>query len=299
MVSTPDGAITRVPARRALGRGAVTYLLAAPAALVLLGLLLVPLLIVLRYAFAGTDFYGTPTGDFTLDQFKALLEPIYLPTVVRSLGLAAITTALSLLVGYPVAYFIAFKGARYRGILLLLVIIPFWTNFLVRISAWIMIMGRSGVINSLLTALGIIDRPIDMIPSLGAELVGMVYAFLPAAVFPIYAALASIDRSLVEAAEDLGCNRLATHRRVTIPLASTGIWAAGLFVFIPCLGVFVIPVLLGGGKDLLLGNLIVTLALEFRNIPFASAVAIVALVFVTIGLAWYLRVSSIAASRTG
>jgi spermidine/putrescine transport system permease protein len=126
----------------------------------------------------------------------------------------------------------------------------------------------------------------------------MVYAFLPAAVFPIYASLSSIDKSLVEAAQDLGCSRLATHRRITVPLATTGIWAAALFVFIPCLGVFVIPVLLGGGKDLLLGNLIVTLALEFRNIPFASAVAIVALLFVMVGLAWYLRVSSIAADRT-
>lgn len=277
---------------------AVTYLLATPAVVVLVLLLLIPLLIVLRYSVAGTDFYGTPTSDVTLDQFKALLEPIYLPIVIRSIELATVTTVISLLVAYPVAYFITFKGARYRGLLLMLIIIPFWTNFLIRISAWIMLLGRHGVVNTLLAALGITDKPLEMVPSLGAELLGMVYAFLPAAVFPIYAALSSIDKSLIEAAQDLGCSRLATHRRITIPLASTGLTAAALFVFIPSLGVFVIPVLLGGGKDLLLGNLIVTLALEFRNIPFASAAAVVAVAFVMVGLMWYLRVSSIAASRT-
>lgn len=276
----------------------VTYALAAPAALVLLVLLLVPLLIVVRYSLAGTDYYGTPTSAVTADQFRALFEPIYLPTVVRSVELATVTTVISLIVAYPVAYFIAFRAARFRGLLLMLIIIPYWTNFLVRIAAWIMLLGRHGVLNSVLAAAGLTSQPIEMIPSLGAELLGMVYAFLPAAVFPIYASLSSIDRSLIEAAEDLGCSRFATHRRITIPLAITGITAAALFVFIPSLGVFVIPVLLGGGKDLLLGNLIVTLALEFRNIPFASAVAVVAVAFVMVGLFWYLRVSSIAARRT-
>ncbi len=260
---------------------------------------LLPFLLILGMSFLQKGEYGGYRLALTFENYLRCFDLIYAKVLLKTIWLAIMATGTCLLVGFPVAYYLARSRGAMKQAGLILLFIPFWTNFLVRISAWIMIMGRSGVINSLLQAFGIIDRPIDMIPSLGAELVGMVYAFLPAAVFPIYAALASIDKSLVEAAEDLGCNRLATHRRVTIPLASTGIWAAGLFVFIPCLGVFVIPVLLGGGKDLLLGNLIVTLALEFRNIPFASAVAIVALVFVTIGLAWYLRVSSIAASRTG
>ncbi len=260
-----------------------------PAGIVVVIFLMIPLFIVLVYSFFERDAYGGVVPTFTLQNYQSLLQPIYLPIFLNSFQIAIYTTLVCLLVGYPVAYFIAFRAKRFAPILLLLIIIPFWTNFLARMSAWIALLNRNGLINSLLMKIHLIEEPLKLLNTYGAVLVGLLYAFLPSAVFPIYAALESIDRSLLEAAQDLGATPFRAFREVTFPLSLPGVVAATLFVFVPSIGVYVIPALLGGGKEIMIGNLIVMLYLEFRNIPFGSAVAIVLLVIVLLGLALYLR----------
>ncbi|MCA3447740.1 MAG: ABC transporter permease [Rhodobacter sp.] len=266
-----------------------TGLMLAPS-LLLLGLfILLPLCVVFAYSFALRDPYGAVLPGFTFDNYKELVQGVYLRVLANSVSLAAWTTALCLLLGYPVAYFIAFKAGRAAPVLLLLLLIPFWVNFLIRISAWVVLLGRGGLINQGLVASGLIDEPIGMLGTVGATLVGMVYAFLPMAVFPIYAALTPIDRRLMEAGADLGAGPAETFARVTLPLSLPGVLAAALFVFVPSMGVFAIPVLLGGGKDIILGNLIVQLFLEFRNVPVGAAVSILLLGFSGLGILLYMR----------
>ncbi len=266
-----------------------TGLMLAPSVLLLALFILLPLCVVFAYSFALRDPYGAVLPGFTLDNYRELVQGVYLRVLMNSFSLAAWTTGLCLLIGYPVAYFIAFKAGRAAPALLLLLLIPFWINFLIRISAWVVLLGRGGLINKALVFSGVIDEPIGMLGTVGATLVGMVYAFLPMAVFPIYAALTPIDRRLMEAGADLGAGPAETFARVTLPLSLPGVLAAALFVFVPSMGVFAIPVLLGGGKDIILGNLIVQLFLEFRNIPVGAAVSILLLVFSGLGILLYMR----------
>ncbi len=266
-----------------------TGLMLAPSVLMLALFILLPLCVVFAYSFALRDPYGAVVPGFTFDNYKELVQGVYLRVLMNSFTLAAWTTVLCLLIGYPVAYFIAFKAGRAAPALLLLLLIPFWINFLIRISAWVVLLGRGGLINQGLVASGLIDAPIGMLGTVGATLVGMVYAFLPMAVFPIYAALTPIDRRLMEAGADLGAGPSETFVRVTLPLSLPGVLAAALFVFVPSMGVFAIPVLLGGGKDIILGNLIVQLFLEFRNIPVGAAVSILLLGFSGLGILLYMR----------
>ncbi|WP_395539490.1 ABC transporter permease [Neotabrizicola sp. sgz301269] len=261
----------------------------APSVVLLVLFVLVPLCVVAAYSFALRDPYGAVLPGFTLDNYRELFQSVYLLVFVNSFKLAAATTVLCLLIGYPVAYFIAFRAGPWAPALLMLLLIPFWINFLIRISAWVVLLGRGGLINQGMLATGIVDAPVGMLGTLGATLVGMVYAFLPLTVFPIYAALQPIDRRLLEAGADLGAGPATTFLRVTLPLSLPGVLAAALFVFVPSMGVFAIPVLLGGGKEIILGNLIVQLFLEFRNIPLGAAVSVLLLVFSGIGILMYMR----------
>lgn len=261
----------------------------APSVVLLVLFVLVPLCVVAAYSFALRDPYGAVLPGFTLDNYRELFQSVYLLVFVNSFKLAAATTVLCLLIGYPVAYFIAFRAGPWAPALLMLLLIPFWINFLIRISAWVVLLGRGGLINQGMLATGIVDAPVGMLGTVGATLVGMVYAFLPLTVFPIYAALQPIDRRLLEAGADLGAGPATTFLRVTLPLSLPGVLAAALFVFVPSMGVFAIPVLLGGGKEIILGNLIVQLFLEFRNIPLGAAVSVLLLVFSGIGILLYMR----------
>jgi spermidine/putrescine transport system permease protein len=275
--------------RRALRQRVEIGAMLAPSVLLLAVFALLPLCIVAAYSFALRDPYGAVLPGFTLQNYADLFQSIYLLVFVNSFELAASTTILCLLIGYPVAYFIAFKAGRFAPALLILLLIPFWINFLIRISAWVVLLGRGGLINKGMIATGLIDAPVGMLGTYGATLVGMVYAFLPLTVFPIYAALQPIDRRLIEAGADLGAGPAETFFRVTLPLSLPGVLAAALFVFVPSMGVFAIPVLLGGGKDIILGNLIVQLFLEFRNIPLGAAVSMLLLAFAGIGILLYMR----------
>ncbi|GAA1786191.1 ABC transporter permease [Leucobacter iarius] len=262
-------------------RGALLLLVPGIASVVLLGVL--PLFIVARNSFAVADDYGGVTGGLTLDNYAKLLDPVYSKTLLYSLGLGVLNTVVCLVVAYLTSYYIVSRPANRQGLLLLLVIIPFWTDFLVRTFAWITILGSGGPVAGVLGIFGL--SGFSLIPSNVAVVLGLLYSFLPTAIFPIYASMRSIDGSLKEAATDLGCGWWGVHRRVILPLSRPGILGAALLTFIPTMGVFVIPVLLGGGKDPLVGNLIVTLYTEFRNQPMGAAVSMVLLVLMLLSMA--------------
>jgi spermidine/putrescine transport system permease protein len=268
---------------------AVGLVMLAPSTVLMVVFLALPIVIVIGYSFAGRDAYGGVVPGFTLASYAELFRPLYVPIFLNSLQLAFFNTLLCVLAAYPVAYFITFRAGRAAPLLLLAMLIPFWIDFLIRISAWIVLLGRNGIINASLLGIGLIDEPLRMLGSYGAVLVGLLYAFLPSAVFPIYAALQPINRGLLEAARDLGAGPIETFLRVTLPLSMPGIMAAILFVFVPSMGVFAIPVLLGGGKSIIIGNLIVQLFLEFRNIPLGSAVSVVMLAVSSVALLLYMR----------
>lgn len=268
---------------------AATAAMVAPAVLLVVVFMAIPMLIVLGYSFAGRDAYGGIVPDFTLASYAELLKPIYIPVLINSIQLSAATTALCVLIGYPVAYFISYRAGRWAPVLLVAMLIPFWINFLIRISAWVVLLGYNGLINDIAVWIGALQGPVRMLGSYGAVLVGMVYAFLPLAVFPIYAALQPIDRRLLEAARDLGASPATGFWRVTFPLSLPGVLAACLFVFVPSMGVFAVPVLLGGGKSIIIGNIIVQLFLEFRNMPMGAAVSMVLLLFASVGILVYMR----------
>jgi len=263
-------------------------LMLAPSTVLIAVFLVAPMIIVIGYSFAGRDAYGGIVPGFNLDSYRELFQPLYVPIFWNSVKLAFWNTVLCVVVAYPIAYFIAFRAGRWAPVLLILMLIPFWIDFLIRISAWVVLLGRNGIINAGLTAT-ILDEPARMLGTYGAVLVGLVYAFLPSAVFPIYAALQPIDRSLLEAGRDLGAGPFQNFRRVTLPLSLPGVMAACLFVFVPSMGVFAIPVLLGGGKSIIVGNLIVQLFLDFRNMPLGSAVSVLLLVFSSFGILLYMR----------
>ena len=268
---------------------AVSLVMLAPSTVLMVVFLALPILIVIGYSFAGRDAYGGVVPGFTLASYAELFRPLYIPIFLNSLELAFFNTLLCVLAAYPVAYFITFRAGRAAPLLLLAMLVPFWIDFLIRISAWIVLLGRDGIINGSLLGIGLIDEPLRMLGSYGAVLVGLLYAFLPSAVFPIYAALQPINRGVLEAARDLGAGPTETFLRVTLPLSMPGIMAAILFVFVPSMGVFAIPVLLGGGKSIIIGNLIVQLFLEFRNIPLGSAVSVVMLAVSSVALLLYMR----------
>jgi spermidine/putrescine transport system permease protein len=271
-------------ARRAdQGQRLTAWSLLAPGLLVVVALAVVPLLLIARNSVAEADQYGRVSGGFTFENFAQLADPVYAKTLAYSLGMAALNTAVCLLVGYLVSYYIVLQSAHRQPLLLLLIIVPFWTDFLVRTFAWMTLLGSGGPIAGLLRMFG--DDTGSFIPSQTAVMVALLYAFLPTAVFPIYASMRGIDPSLREAAADLGCGWWRTHARVIAPLSSPGIVAAALLTFVPTLGVFVIPVLLGGGKDLLVGNLIVTLYTEFRNQPMGAALSMVVLALMLASIA--------------
>lgn len=269
---------------------AMTATLLAPSLITIIVLLAAPMLLVVGYSFAGRDAYGGIVAGFTLQNYAEALQPIYIPVLINTLMLAFWSTVICILVGYPIAYFIAFKAGRYAPLLLALLLIPFWVDFLVRISAWMVLLGRNGPINHAFVASGLIEQPVRLLGTYGAVLVGMLYAFLPSAVLPIYAALNPIDRKLLEAAADLGASPVEAFWRTTFPLSLPGVMAAMLFVFVPAMGVYAIPVLLGGGKSIILGNLIVQLFLEFRNMPLGAAISVLLLCVSMAVIAVYMRV---------
>ena len=218
-------------------------------------------------------------AGLSLDNYAALLaDTLYLSSYLRSLEIAAVATAILLVVGYPVAYGMARAPRRWQGLLLVLVILPFWTSFLIRVYAWINILQRDGLLNQLLVGLGVVDAPVTWLATDTAVYIGLVYSYFPFMVLPLYAGIERLDATLLEAAADLGCPRWKAFWLVTVPLSVPGIVAGVLLCFIPIVGEFVVPDLLGSSSTLMIGQ---TLWAEFfanRDWPAASAVAVALLV---------------------
>jgi spermidine/putrescine transport system permease protein len=277
------------------------WLLSAPALIIILLAATGPLLIVLVYSFLTPGPYGDVLWKFSTDGwFGVFLErdifddtlsfaDAHLTIFFRSLRLSVLTTILTLIFGFPTAYFISTRSPRSRDLWLFIITIPFWTNLLIRTFAMLQVMRNEGVINMLLIKLGIISKPIEMLFTDGAILVGMTYVYLPLMVLPLYASMEKLDFRLVEAGYDLYATPFQVLRRIIVPLVKPGMIAGSILVFIPSLGAYVTPSVLGGGKNLMLGNLIELQFGQGRNWPLGSAISITLMVIVMVALLAYVR----------
>ncbi|HSI40771.1 MAG TPA: ABC transporter permease [Xanthobacteraceae bacterium] len=284
------------------------WLLSAPALIIIFVAAAGPLLVMLAYSFMVKGDYGdVKPGQYSLDGWFSVLfqrdifddtlsfADAHLTIMWRSVRLSLITTALTLLLGFPTAYFIATRPRNRREIWVFLVTIPFWTNLLIRTFAMQQVIRNEGILNTLLRWGGLIDQPVQILYTDWAILFGMVYVYLPLMVLPLYASMEKLDFRLIEAGYDLYAGRLAVLRRIVIPLVKPGIVAGSILVFVPSLGAYVIPRVLGGGKNMMLGNLI---ELQFgagRNWPLGAAISITLMAVVMVALLFYVR----NAARTG
>jgi spermidine/putrescine transport system permease protein len=276
-------ALHRYPSLRA-------WLLLSPATLWLFIFFIAPLFIVIIYGFLERGTYGGVIWNLNLGNFQRVFDALYLNTFLRSVYIAFLTTLICLLAGFPLAYFIATRPPARRNTLLLALMIPFWTNFLIRTYAWLTILRtNTGLINTMLTSLGIIDKPLPLFGNDFAIVLGLVYGWLPDMVLPIYVALERLDRSLLEAASDLYAPASHVFRRVIWPLSLPGVVAGSMLVFIPSLGAFVIPSILGGGKTLMIGNIISNQFLAAHDWPFGSALSTLMMGLMLIATLVYFR----------
>jgi spermidine/putrescine transport system permease protein len=251
--------------------GRAGWLLLAPLVLWVLAFVLAPALIMLVYSFAERTPLGAVRLAFTLENWAGVGDPVYLRIVVRSILYAGITTAICLLAGYPVAYLIGRSDPRWRNLLLMAVMVPFWTSFLIRTYAWVTILKSEGLLNSLLLQLRLIPAPLEMLYTPGAVVLGLVYTFLPFMILPIYSSVEKLDGALIEAALDLGAGPLRAFSRVIVPLTTPGIAAGVLLVFVPALGIYAVNDILGGGRVDMIGNIIENQFKAARNWPFGAA----------------------------
>lgn len=248
---------------------------------------LVPTLMVAAVSILTRDETGLIAPLLTLENYRRLLDPMYLRVFADSLGMAALATGLCLLIAYPFAYLLARAAPVRRPLLLTLVIIPFWTNSLVRVYAIRSLLAAKGALNSLLLALGLIDAPVRLLYSSWAVSIGLVYVLLPFMILPLYASFEKLDRRLLEAAADLGAGRLAVFRHVIIPLTAPGIAAGCLLVFLPALGMFYVTDVLGGARNLMIGALLKEQFLEARDWPFGAAASLVVILLLFLLLGTY------------
>ena len=260
----------------------------APSWFWLVVLFAAPFAIVLAYSFLSRGPYGGVEQPATLENYQRLIDPLYLTILLRSFVTAVLATAICLVIAFPAALFIA-RSTRHRNLYLQLVMLPFWTSFLVRTYAWIFLLRETGLINTVLLKLGLIHTPLSLLYNDGAVLLGLVYGYVPFMVLPIYATLERLDPALAEAAADLGARPFTTLFKVTVPLAKPGIVAGSVLVFVPCLGAYLTPDLLGGGRTVLVGNLVQNQFTTARDWPFGSAVSIGLMAVVMILLWGFLR----------
>ena len=252
-----------------------------PVTLIMILLIAVPLLYVAVMSVCSLDEYYNVTFKFTLSNYTRLLNADYLKIYIQSIVIALVTTVLCILIGYPFAYFIARTKSKKKKILYMLVIIPFWTNSLIRIYGWRSFLGTSGWINSILQGLHIVNEPVDLLYKQGTTILGMVYCLIPFMILPLYTAIEKLDTSLLEASSDLGARPSSTFFEVILPLTSSGIFSGSLMVFIPCLGYFFVSDILGGGNSDVIGNLIERQFQSGNNWPLGAALSII-LIIVTL-----------------
>lgn len=252
--------------------------LISPSLVYLIIFMILPMVLVIILSFLTRGPYGDVVFRVNLENYIRLIDPLYLRILGYSLSTAALTTIFTILIGYPLAYYIARVPARQRSILLFLILVPFWTNFIIRIYAWIMILRTEGFLNSFLINIGIIQVPLNILYTPTAVLIGMVYEFLPFMVLPLYTSLEKVEISQLEAAADLGARPWRAFLRVTLPLSVPGMIAGSILVFIPAMGMFVVPDLMGGAKTILIGNMIRNQFLVSRDWPFGAAASMLLLI---------------------
>ncbi|MBZ9678784.1 ABC transporter permease [Mesorhizobium sp. ES1-1] len=287
------------------------WLLSAPALLVILLAATGPLLIVLVYSFLTPGPYGDVKWQFSLDAWTSVflerdifddtlsIAAAHVTIFWRSIKLAIITTIATLALGFPTAYFMATRSEKTRDLWLFLITIPFWTNLLIRTFAVLQIIRNEGIINTILLKLGLITAPIQILYTDTAILLGMAYVYLPLMVLPIYASMEKLDFRLVEAGYDLYATRFQVLRRIIFPLVRPGVIAGSILVFIPALGAYVTPIVLGGGKNLMLSNLIELQFGQGRNWPLGSALSISVMIIVMVALLAYVRNAGSSGVRHG
>lgn len=228
---------------------------------------------------------------FTLSNYARMLDPMYVRVLLDSVLLAVATTALTLLVGYPFAYYMAKLSSRTQALVMLLLIVPFWTNALVRLYGWRTLLQANGPINGLLLWTGLIDQPLKLLYNYGAVLVGMLYALLPFMILPTYSSIEKMDWSMVEASRDLGASPARAFLTVTLPLTLPGIMAGCVLVFVPSMGLFFVPDIMGGGKTVLMGNLIRDQLIKSRDWAFGAALSVALLLATSLVLLAYRKIS--------
>ena len=281
------------------------WLLSAPALIIIFVAAVGPLFVMLLYSFMEKGNYGdVKFGEFSLDGWFAVffqrdlfddtlgLADAHIAIIWRSIKLSLSTTVLTLILGFPTAYFIAMRPPKNREIWVFLVTIPFWTNLLIRTFAMQQIIRNEGLLNNVLIWLGVIDSPLQIMYTDTANLLGMTYVYLPLMVLPLYASIERLDFRLVEAGYDLYASRLQVLRRIIIPIVKPGLIAGSILVFIPSLGAYVTPRVLGGGKNMMLGNLIEMQFGGGRNWPLGAAISITLMALVMIALLFYVRKAS-------
>ncbi|ODS22685.1 ABC transporter permease [Candidatus Endobugula sertula] len=268
---------------------------AMPVLVTILIFLMVPIMFIIAFSVMKAGVYGGVEWEFSLEAYIQLLferqldeslvfNDAYIGIILRSIKLALMTTVFTLLFAFPVAVWLAMQPKKKRNLFIFLLTIPFWVNILIRTFSWLLILRDTGLVNNVLISLGVISEPIRLLYNDAAVLVGLVYTYAPFMVLPIYSTLEKMDRNLLEAAQDLYHNKIKTLFKVVLPLAKPGIFAGCILTFVPSLGALVAPELLGGGKQMMLGNLIYRQFSEARNWPFGASLSLVLLVMVMLVL---------------
>jgi spermidine/putrescine transport system permease protein len=266
---------------------------AGPVSFWMLFFVLLPFLYIVLLSFLSRTAYGGVEYRFTLENYAMMFQPVYLKVILKSLQLAFLTTVICLLAGYPLAYYIARKPAKTAAKLIILIMIPFWTNSIVRLYSISLIGQPNSFLNHFLMKIGVIREPLHFLYSDGAVIAGLILSMLAFAVLPLYASIEKLDKSLLEASSDLGAGPAATFFRVTLPLTMPGVVSSVILVFIPSLGMYYVPETLGGGKIMLIGSLVRNQFLVTRNWPFGASLSIL-LVVITLLMMWlYTRIARI------
>ncbi|NDJ55324.1 MAG: ABC transporter permease [Chloroflexi bacterium] len=265
--------------------------LTGPTVIWLLLFFIVPLGVIFVYSFLQRGAFGGVEWVFQIDNYLRFADALYINIFVRSLWIAVLTTLICLLIGYPVAFWMSRRPAWMQGGLLLLIMVPFWTNFVVRMYAWRLLLFRQGILNGFVMGLGLREEPLALLFTPTAVVIGLVFAWVVNMILPCYASLVGLNDAMLEAAQDLYANRWQTFWKVVVPLTMPGIVSGSILVFVPSLGAYVIPDMLGGGSADMIGNLIHQQFTSGQNWPFGSAISVLLMLTMLIGTLIYFRVA--------
>ena len=251
-----------------------------------------PMIYVLYLSFMGRAEVWGVVNTWTFDNYKKIIDPLYLSNLLESLQLALVSTFCIMLLGYPYGYFMAKLGNKWKKRLMLLIMIPFWTSSLIRLNGWVIVFRSNGTLDQILMGLGLTEKPLKLLYSYPAVLVGMIYALFPFMILAVYSSVEKMDWSVVEAARDLGASPIKAFLTVTLPMTAPGLLSGIVLTFVPSMGLFYIADILGGNKIVLIGSVIQEQLTKGRNLPFAAALAVILMVMTSLLLAVYRRIAN-------